>query len=658
MKPLISTQGKFTQLRYELPTRVHDAKVYPVKAPNGSTVILYAYESGVGIVWRGGRPLKQAAPPPKQPVKPPKVNGTSSEAIMIIDSDDEEPPAPPALPVPQPPLEAEFEDEEEELDPDQPYPSIIQNACLSLNTEVVHIAVPEIPAASAIQPIESVPPVFSKKIVFTVACADCSVRIITMPLSPPSPASEAAPLSEKSQLGEEVLKIPTHAGHQSIPRGVTMTWTSSTEPTPEQEAENEMEIDAADDRDTAEGQGKIRPSEGWDLLVASHSAELGGVLKIWRFNLNDTSVQVTSPITAYRTLMLRNPATRIAFSSALYPSRRHSQLLITNRTGIARIYDPFARSTHIRRRTLELGAFVRVFRSTFEQPTSDIPLPAVLAARKPILDAAWASNGHAILALLADGEWGIWDVDRTGPSPPSDPSSFSVRGFVGTQDHTRLGRPTSEKPRNSRDSLTPMTPNTRRSKEESLFKGVSERFPMPHRGGVSIASLRPATGGSPEDTAIIWYAGEAYRAPNLHQLWERTTAAKSQNAIFTPALFKVQGLNLFGEAIMAIDQFDTTTREARMAIPRDVLVCGERRLIITTATTEPLGRDLNAVFEKERAEEEETRKIDQALLARRELDLGGMDRLLNSMETSGGVSGQHSLVLGNPRKVLFASSTS
>ena len=58
--------------------------------------------------------------------------------------------------------------------------------------------------------------------------------------------------------------------------------------------------------------------------------------------------------------------------------------------------------------------------------------------------------------------------------------------------------------------------------------------------------------------------------------------------------------------------------------------------------------------EVDQAEEKETRKTDQALLARGELDLGGMDRLLENMEGSG----SHSLLLGNPRKVLFASSTS
>jgi hypothetical protein len=96
--------------------------------------VLYGYEDGVGILWRGGRPLKTMAAAPSKPASkpPPKVNGTK-DAIMIIDSDDDEP----AKSAPPPPPKAEFEEEEEELDPDQPYPSIVQQLRLPLNTGVL-----------------------------------------------------------------------------------------------------------------------------------------------------------------------------------------------------------------------------------------------------------------------------------------------------------------------------------------------------------------------------------------------------------------------------------------------------------------------------------------------------------------------------------------
>ena len=99
-------------MRYELSHRIHDTKVYPVKAPNGSTIILYGHETGVGILWRGGRPLKQVASPKQAPKPPPKVNGTSNnDVVMIIDSDDDEP----AQAAPQLLPQAEFEGEEQKM---------------------------------------------------------------------------------------------------------------------------------------------------------------------------------------------------------------------------------------------------------------------------------------------------------------------------------------------------------------------------------------------------------------------------------------------------------------------------------------------------------------------------------------------------------------
>ncbi|KAH7138252.1 hypothetical protein B0J11DRAFT_513956 [Dendryphion nanum] len=661
MKPIITTNGKLAQVRYELPHRVHDAQIYPVKAPNGSSIIIYGHETGVGIMWRGGRPLKAqvAAPAPKQvPSKLPKVNGTSSDVVMIIDSDDEDTPAKTA---PQQPPQAEFEDEQEELDPDQPYPSIIQQVRLALNTSVLHIAIPQIPAVSTLRPADSVPPIFSNKIVFTVACADYSVRIITLPLSPPSNSTKEAPLNIKAPFGEEVVKISSHVGHQSIPRGIDMTWTSRNEPTSHELSDDEMDAEEPEDtsatprarrarrRQSRSASGRRSAPDGWDILVASHSTEVGGLLKIFRFNLSETSVTVQNPISVYQTLNLRTPATRVTFNSAQYPKRRHSQLLITDPSGIARIYDPFAPTARKRRSEgdPEIGNFVALFRTTFEQPQSNSTTPSSLVARKPILDAAWASDGHSIFALLADGEWGIWDVDRSGPNLPSDPATFSVRGYVGGVDVSQNGSdPSSPKVKSGRGILAPMTPNTRRSRQENLFQGTAPTSSIPTHGAVSIVSLASSDGGAAEESVLIQYGTDIYRIANLVQFWSRNDSGSKGG------LTKLHDINLLGEAITSVNQFETTVKDARLAIPRDTLISTEHRLIITTTTAQPLGRDLNADFENGQTEELEIRKTDQALLARGELDLGGMDRLLEDLEGSG----SRSLALGNPRKVLFASS--
>ena len=647
--------------RYELPQRIHEATIYPVKAPNGSTILLYAHDTGVSVVWRGGRPLKKTAPP-KQASKPQKVNGASNDAIMIIDSDDDEPAKPaPAQSMPQ----AEFEDEEEELDPDQPYPSIIQKVRLSFNTEVLHIAVPQVPTVSTLRPADTVPAIFSKKLVFTATCADSTIRVVTLPLSPPPHSAKDKALSASSQYGEEVVKFH---GHQSIARGVTMTWTSRGEPGAKHGTDDEMDVDAEGDagrtpgrrRKNQQSRSRSRPgtAAGFDILVATHSAELGGLFKIWRFELTETSVKAAHPIVPYKSVTLRKPASRIAFNTAQYPKRRHSQLLITDLTGTARVYDPFASASRKRKASgqTEPGAFTAMFKSTFESVKSNSLTPPVLATRKAILDAAWTSDGRHILALLADGEWGVWDCDRSGPSPPTDPAAFSLRGFVGTTEKEGSSNGASSPKRGGRSSLAPMTPNTRRRKEDNLFHGSSSGIAVPTRGGVSVASSTLPNGTVSEDSVIIWYGSEVYRISDLAKFWARNTSANRGQSLPGPGLTQIHDIPLLGESITSITQFDTTAAASRMAIGRDILIAAEHRLVLSTSTNQPLGRDLGAMFAPSPAEEEESRRADQALLTRGELDIGGMDRLLEDMESSGSGSGLKTLTMGNPRKVLFASS--
>jgi hypothetical protein len=638
---------------------VHDATIYPVKAPNGSTIILYGLENGVGVAWRGGRPLKKATAQLKQTAKPAKVNGTNNDAIMIIDSDDDEPAKAASQ---QPAPAAEFEDEEEELDPDQPYPSFVQQLRLALGTEVLHLAVPQVPTISSIRPADTIPAIFSTHMVFTVTCADCTIRVITLPLSPPSELAKEKPLSAKSQYGEEITKVQAH---QSIARGVSVTWTARSEPSSKDPSDDEMDMDGEGDAATtparrrrnqqSRSRSRNQGQDGFDLLVASHSAELGGLLKVWRLQLFDSSVKATHPIAPYKTVTLRKHASRVMFNTAQYPKRRHSQLLITDSSGTARVYDLFAPGKRRAHGGLsEAGAFISTYRSSFESVKNSSFTPAALAARKPIVDAAWVSDGRHILCLLADGEWGVWDVDRSGPSPPADPLAFSLRGYVGTSEKDSSSSGASSPKRGARSSLAPMTPNTRRRKEETLFKGSPSISAAAPHGGITIAALSSSNGAPSEESVIIWYGSEVYRIADLAKFWARTASASGGNSLPSPSLAQITDISLFGETITSISQFDTTSQASRMAVPRDLLISAEHRLIITATTTKSLGRDFNAMFSQEQTETDDARRTDQALLSHGELDLGGMDRLLDDMESSGTVS--KSLTLGGPRKVLFASS--
>jgi hypothetical protein len=585
---------------------------------------------------------------------------------MIIDPDEDELPQKAASQ--RPPAETEYESEEEELDPEAPYPSIIQQIDLPLNVEVLHIAVPNIPPITPLRTADTLPEIFGDRIVFAVACVDYDVRIITLPLSPPSHATKSTRTGKnKSKWGEQIIDIKN--GHQGVPNCISMTWTSTSRKDLVDEWVEDMDMDDRDDEDSAprarssrrsrtrSQSGPRDDSEKWSLLVASHSGERGGILRIWRFAVAPDGIVVKPPVIPYRIEYLASPAERIAFSSAQYPKRRHSQLLVVDPTGSVRVYDPLAfsqkssRSSH--KDQVETGVWLASFNTTFEVPKNYSTAVPALAHRKRILDAAWASDGRSIVALLADGEWGIWDVDRSGPKPPPDPSTFSLRGFIGTTS-THSSAPSSLKSRNTRSTLAPMTPNTRRTKEESLFHGSPSSQPSVFRGRITIEGLQSTTGGPPEESVIIWYGADSYRIPNFGQFWSRS-ASGSGGSLYGPGLAKIQGLTLFGEAITSVEQLHTTTAAARMAIPRDLLVVTEHRLIIQTNTAAPMGSTGSLFSDREREEQELTLKNDRSMLSSRELDVGGMDRLLDSMEFDPPRGASGSLVLGNPRKVLFAS---
>jgi hypothetical protein len=159
--------------------------------------------------------------------------------------------------------------------------------------------------------------------------------------------------------------------------------------------------------------------------------------------------------------------------------------------------------------------------------------------------------------------------------------------------------------------------------------------------------LSSPNGAEVEDSAIIWYGREIYRIADVSKFWARTASAGNGNSLPSPSISQIQDISLHGESITSLLQFDTTSQASRMAVPRDILVSAEHRLIINTNTAQSLGRDFSSMFAQEQAEHDEAMRTDQA-------DLGGMDRLLEGMDNSGAIS--KSLTLGNPRKVLFASS--
>ncbi|KAI5297098.1 hypothetical protein KEM56_005087, partial [Ascosphaera pollenicola] len=228
LTPRVRKTGDGLQLSYGLPHRIHDVRTYPRRAPNGSSVILYGHDTGIRVIWRGGRAFKSQAEhqqqqQPKQQ-KPQQQTESSSgswasqaDEIMILDSDDDEAEkhttqsasgqqqqqqqgSASAQPTYTPPT---FTDLEDEIDPAEPYEQIIRQIDLRTGVKVLKISLPTfVPEEECLLPLDICPPIISKMIVVAAICADSTVRLFSLPLAPPMPHS-----TSEEEMGVQSLSI-------------------------------------------------------------------------------------------------------------------------------------------------------------------------------------------------------------------------------------------------------------------------------------------------------------------------------------------------------------------------------------------------------------------------------------------------------------------
>ncbi|KAI9771440.1 MAG: hypothetical protein M1840_002060 [Geoglossum simile] len=718
LRPKVSQDGKLLQLRYDLPHRVHTAKIYPLPSPNGSTIIIYGHDHGLRILWRGGKPLKTPRETPKE--NRPAVNGLGDNSIMIIDSDDEKPPPQPRPPFSDSPF---FEAEEKEFDPSEPYVPIIQHLDLTLNTEVLHLALPPLTSTPNALPAGSLPPIATQKIVMAVVCSDNSVRVITLPTTPPSTASKERQELKRNVFlthagygtwGEKMLVISGNSCHQAVPSGIAVTFSpknlsffNTTEaaqehnPKPDgQQGNTQMSTDLR-------GQLSNKTQE-WDVLLASHSEEGSGVMFVYRIPLlgdisapnRDYNIS-TSHEMPLQTLYLSSPAVTISFNPSHYPSARHSQLLVVDSIGAVRVYDccptlAGVGGSAIGRHSSEyttssveggswLGSFYPGFGSRdfgseeISTASSKNPTMGVFrsTSRKTIADAQWVNGGRGIIALMTDGEWGIWDIEGLGPGSRR---SDILGGEIGRQRvqggantkwslSGRIDKSFANPARRAPEDLggssgkttymnfTPMTPSTRKSQQEALFGGSNRLGVISgySRGGISVLSTpRPGSSNPDGDLVIIWFEDTVIKIPNLWAYWEaqlKNEIPGSSGNPFSSSLegpsqtrpTKLENVNLRREKCCGVAHFPVNpikgalpskiighrteankiARSLHGEFQGEILVTGEHRLIILsgikrTAEPETLPPALG--------------QADERLSATTNLDVNGIDDVLDRME--------------------------
>jgi hypothetical protein len=604
-QPRITKSQQSTQLSYELPHRIHTTKTYPIKSPNGSTIILYGHEHGVRIVWRGGRAFK---PSSGASTDPKKINGAKG-AVISLDSDDEEPAAKAFEDKP------EFEEDEEELDPSKPYPSILQTLDLHFGTNVLHLAILATPALKAegsswrgLEPVK-------KKIVFTAACGDNSLRLVTIPLTPPSPESKARPefrsefteaYAGKGKWGETVALL---GGHQKPSGGLAMT---------------------ADFGRSKQESGQT----GSRIIVASHSREVTGLLLLFRISVKSPE----SRVEPFQKIFLASPAKSISFNPSL-SGQRFSHLLIAETTGVCRIYDynkvPKSPDDGPDILEAEQGSFLLSLYASFQNtkdPQSSYTGAHTGFRRKNIVDAQWVSAGAAIIVLLSDGEWALWDIEGAGLGASKTETihggsrtQYSLTGYIDAGTKSGQSIPT----QTTTSKFAPMTPSTRKSTEPFSAKGSNGSV----QGQISVVEIAAPSPTTPSEESIIFWLGETYTIiPSFSKYWA-TNSRKSANSgnlfsntVTGTRMLRLEGIDFQGERCTGIDQITKT----QGLIP-EILVSGEHRLAILTTGSK--GREV-------KARQAERLALTEKSANKGELDVVGIDQALARMENGGSSVGK------------------
>ncbi|KAK3317670.1 hypothetical protein B0T19DRAFT_295753 [Cercophora scortea] len=504
-----------TQYTYSLGCRLYDVKTYPVQSPQGATILIYGHDNGITVVWRGGRRLKA----PKQTSEDKHNGATTDDAVMILDSDDDN--APGASPskafVDKPTFEENLTADTSAL------PEIVQTLDLAMGTAVLHVAVLPMPPCSASDAAWNGAEILKDKIVFAVTCSTNDVYVVTLPLTPPSHESKARPELRQSLLAGNAGKgvwgetLTLLAGQGRPGEGVAITVVKQ----------------KSVSRSRSQERAVIPATPSPRVIVAVHSREASGTLRFWDVTL-DARPGTMNRVEPFQTEYLPSPLSSISFNPA-----HITQLLAVASPHAVRVYD-YSVASLPSDDTSEgpfptQGSWLLSLYPPFTRG------PLMSTARKPIVAAEWIVQGHAILTLLADGQWGIWDIDGASPSTAnggggglfskthsglrgSAITTFSISGHLeGT---SPLRNPATQKTpaaSGSDGQFVPMTPHTRRDAIAASITGGSEKLAAV-RGGITITQTTPPRGADAGDeSAVLWLGGAdpvVSVIPVISRFWE------------------------------------------------------------------------------------------------------------------------------------------
>ena len=616
--------------RYNFPCHVLCSCVYPLPSPNGSSIIICGHEQGLLILWRGGRQYK---PQPKDDSKSRMTNGTGKAELIDVEMADDS--ASEESSEPEIGLEEDFLDEEQDYDPNTPYLSMLEQLDVPFGLAVSSVAVPAIPYSVQSAEFRRLPEIVQRHIIITTVCADNSIRIVTLPLLPPHPRTRKRVTrvqKGKSYVvgtglwGEKVYSLQSTSAYQTLPKGISVALVPQIV---KQSAESET-----DRIDESQNTGGV--SGLWDLLVASHAHDLTGILRVHKIGLPNKDLNLCGENNAatqdwlWREQRLLRPARSIHLHASQKTLGSNPVILVIEPHGAIRTYrcDPASAS--------DSGSWgIAVF------PDLESADPA---RTKSLLDAKLVLGGNAIATVSSESTWALYDLKHvTGAMPTKTVATGSIgKSVVGldgnTAGVTKLG-----------SKMAPMTPGTRKARQEKLFAGPSQKPSTCPNGGIFLASAN--------DSMTVWHGDRMSTISNLHSYLDRTPQ-ELRNPLAAKASHQIRELSLAisgpSPTSLAIIAGPYSSARER-AVQPDVLVTGQRSMtIITPPLTGPPApvRFLAAEVEDDTAQ--------QKLLTQGDLSIEGVDRMLARLEADKGIRRGEDLFskVTNKGKTILTNGTS
>lgn len=563
---------------------MYDTKTYPVQSPQGATVLLYGHENGVALIWRGGRKLKTS----KTAAAAAQNGGKSEDAVMIIDSDDESPAIPPAAFVDKPEFDDTVTTDASSL------ADIVQTLDLAFGTAVHHIAVLPMPTVTVEDAAWNGAQILKEQIVFAVTCANGDVYVVTLPLTPPSNESKTRPALKNSLLAGNAGKgawgetITLLAGQGKPSEGVAVTLVKE---------------------QAGSGSSQGRKGSVTRAVVAAHTREASGTLRFWDVSL-DATPGTTARVEPFQTEYLPSPLGSISFNPL-----HVTQLLVVDPAHAVRIHDyslPSLSSDDASEGPFPTqGSWLLSLYQPFARGTG------MSTSRKPVVGAEWMAHGRAVLVLLADGQWGIWDIDNANPTTASSAGLFTkansgLRGSAITQfsvsgylEGTTTDRTIGAQPQRN------LSTSTQKSAPLVVPSAVSTSASAPEKlatikGGVYISPLPLPRNGLGEESAILWLSntGADYTnpvvctIPIISRFWDaqlKRSGGNLWNNSTPPSarMLRLHDLNagLLGERLTAATAIPRSTGSLTEStegkhLPIETLLLGESRLVVVHETEE------------------------------------------------------------------------